>query len=104
MKRRRVTGKESDCTASASATEVSVDVPVMVNSKDLSEGDVLTMFKNKNHSHCQDDACAAGGSYEIQERQVASALFLLASAQSMTQLESVEFSFAIALALFIIPA
>ena len=47
MKRRRVTGKESDCTASASATEISVDVPVMVNSKDLSEGDVLTMFKKK---------------------------------------------------------
>ena len=47
MKRRRVSGKESDCTASASATELSVDVPVMVNSKDLSEGDVLTMFKKK---------------------------------------------------------
>ena len=48
MKRRRVTGKESDCSASASATEISVDVPVMVNSKDLSEGDVLTMFKKKS--------------------------------------------------------
>ena len=47
MKRSRVTGKESDCSASASATEISVDVPVMVNSKDLSEGDVLTMFKKK---------------------------------------------------------
>ena len=45
MKRRRVTGKESDCSASVSATEMSVDVPVMVNSKDLSEGDVLTCFK-----------------------------------------------------------
>ena len=88
MKRRRVTGKESDCSASASATEISVDVPVMVNSKDLVEGEVLTMFKKKTKAIVK----------------TASALFVLASAQSMTQLESVEFSFAIALALFIILA
>jgi hypothetical protein len=47
VKRRRVTGKESDNSASASATEITVEVPVMVNSKDLSEGDVLTVFRTK---------------------------------------------------------